>query len=640
MPKYNPNSVWGSKKKEDLYTPPPAKPQQTSPAQPARSAPPPQQTKPLTEPFFKKTPIEDFDEPRASKGKAWLLSGIVFFLLIGAGAIYFFLRPSYGPNVSISFTKPSQILVGDPFILTVSFSNYSSNILKNATLALTLPNNVSFAGQSPSQRVMDQTVGDLGPGSVNNQDFNLIVTGDPNTVKHIDTTLTYSTDASSKTQFQTVGGVDLIIGGSAIALNLNTPQTIFSGQNFQGVITYTNNTNHSFNNVELSLDYPPVFSFAESTMAPDSQANDSWSLGTIPAAGTGTITLTGNIVGPPNAIYPLNAMLTGNVMGDTYTLTQQSANLAVGSSPLSLAITLNNASDSVVNAGDSLHYTITYTNNSNVTFQNVVLKTTLVGSMFDFSSLQSNGSFNSIMNTVTWNPANTPAFLNLASGQSGSVNMTLGAKQSFPIRLPSDKNYTLKLNAQISSPTVPPGTAASSTVSTLSVVNNMGGAITLSEKGFWRDAPSGILNSGPYPPKVNQATEYTIHWDITNYSTDADNVTVSATLQSGTTCTGVIKSNVSTSPICNAGTGQITWTIPVVPATTGVIGPPAEAIIQVTNTPAINQVGQTLTLLGPAMLQATDGFTNETLTASGPAITTALPDDTTIPGSQARGVTQ
>jgi hypothetical protein len=204
-----------------------------------------------------------------------------------------------------------------------------------------------------------------------------------------------------------------------------------------------------------------------------------------------------------------------------------------------------------------------------------------------------------------------------------------------------DKNFTLKMNAQISSPTVPPGTQASSTISAVSAENKVGGKISLSVPAYWRDAASGVLNSGPYPPKVNQTTQYTIHWAITNYSTDVENVTVSASLQSGTTCTGIVKSNVSAVPACNAATGLVTWTIPTnIPATTGITGPPAEAVFQVQNMPAINQTGNAVTLLGPTTLQATDVFTGAAYKISADAITTDLPNDKTISNSQNRRVTQ
>jgi len=614
MPEYNPNSVWGSKEKKFDYTAPATKPKNFG------------------------TQVEEAPAP---KNHIWLWSVIIFFVLLCGGLLYFLLlRPPAGPNVSISFTKPSQILVGDPFDLSVSFSNNSSNILSGATLAVSLPDGVSFAGQSSGQRVMQEEVGDLGPGSINDQSFNLIVTGNPNSVQHIDAKLTYGTGSTSGTQFTTDGGVDLIIGGPAITLDINTPTSIFSGQNFQIPVTYTNNTSHSFDNVELTLQYPPVFNFVGSTMPSDSAGNNTWNLGTIPPAGTATITITGNAAATSNSAYTLTGNLTGEVSGDTYNLTQGTANLAIGSSPLSLSIAINNSQDYVAHIGDTLAYKITYTNNSNVTFENATLQATLVGAMFDLSTLQSAGSFSSVNDTVTWSGANTPQLLNINPGQSGSVTFQLNAAQSFPIRLLSDKDYTLGVNAQISSPTVPPGTTASSTVSVASAQNKVGGEISLSAPAYWRDANSGILNSGPYPPKVNQATQYTIHWIITNYSTDADNVTVTASLQSGTTCTGAIKSNMSTSPVCNPQNGLVTWQIPSVPATTGITGPAAEAIFQVTNTPAVNEVGNSVTLLGPSTLQATDDFTSSTLSATAAAVTTNLPDDTTIGTNVDRRVSQ
>jgi len=634
MPKYNPNSIWEGKKTESQAPQQKAKVLSRAAAVAAEGAPPAQPA------LVKK--VEIHDEPPARTGRTILWAAVVFAVLAGGGVLYFFIRPTAGPNVSIEFMPAGQVLVGDPFLFDVTLTNYSSNILKNATLSISLPYNVSFIGQDPSQRVMEQTVGDLGPGSINKPypNLKLIVTGDPNTVKRVTAKLTYSTDANSRAQFETDGGVDILVGGPAISITITPPPSIFSGQNFDFTINYNNNTSHSFNKVELSVQYPPVFTFLRSSMQSDSSGNNSWNMGTIPAAGAGTITVTGNVVGPNNAAYSLVGNLTGQVAGDTYTLSGQTANIAISSSPLSLKITPNNSPDYIASAGDSLDYVISYSNDSNVTFQNVTLKATLVGDMFDFSSLSSNGSLNSITNTVTWYAANTPALLSLAPGQSDSVDLKIRTKSSYPIRLLSDKNYTLKVNGQISSPTVPPGISAASTVSAASIENKVGGRIALAAKGFWRDAASGILNAGPYPPRVNQKTQYTIHWAITNYSTDAQGVTVSAYLQSGTTCTGQVKSNISTSPTCNAASGLVTWTIPNVPATTGITGSAAEAIFQVENTPAVNQVGQSVTLLGPTTLQTTDVFTGTQLQASAGPVTTDLPDDKTVSGISNRRVTQ
>jgi hypothetical protein len=224
------------------------------------------------------------------------------------------------------------------------------------------------------------------------------------------------------------------------------------------------------------------------------------------------------------------------------------------------------------------------------------------------------------------------------------VTFTISTLAAFPINLVSEgyKDYSLGVTAQAISPTVIPNAAGTNTTSVTALTSKVGGELTLDANGYYKEASSTIVNTGPYPPAVDQPTEYTIHWDIANYATDATSVTVSAYLQSGTTFTGAATSTglASTSlPTYNAGTGLVMWTIPFIPATTGVVGPPVSAIFQVSNTPAVNQVGQTITLMGPTTLTATDAYTGAAVTATGAAISTQLPNDPSANG-QTGDVTQ
>ena len=76
----------------------------------------------------------------------------------GFGYYYFFVRLPQ-PNVGLEFSKPDQTLLGQPFSISVSFSNYSDQILKNAKLSVLLPDGVSFLNDSPDKRVSEQAVG-------------------------------------------------------------------------------------------------------------------------------------------------------------------------------------------------------------------------------------------------------------------------------------------------------------------------------------------------------------------------------------------------------------------------------------------------------------------------------------------------
>jgi hypothetical protein len=194
----------------------------------------------------------------------------------------------------------------------------------------------------------------------------------------------------------------------------------------------------------------------------------------------------------------------------------------------------------------------------------------------------------------------------------------------------SDKNFTLTIAAEISSPTVPEGTSADRTVSVANASNKVMGKTDIIAEALWRDAKAGILNTGPYPPKVNQPTQYTIHWKVVNYATDVSDIQVSAYLQAGVRFTGTVKSNIGTSPVYDQNSGLITWNIPSLPATKGVISPPAEAIFQVEATPSSNQVNRDMPLMSETNLEAKDMFTGLQIQSKAPGVDTRIPTDTTV----------
>ncbi|MBI2033802.1 MAG: hypothetical protein HYT13_01755 [Candidatus Liptonbacteria bacterium] len=563
------------------------------------------------------------------------LVGIIFLVvLIIAGGVYFLLRGGGSPNVSLEFSKPDQVLLGQPFSVTVSFSNYSESVLKNTKLSLALPEGVSFLGQSPDQKVMEQTVGDLGVGSLSQQTFSLIVTSGSQSLKRLMAKLIYATEENLKVQFVSIANADIPVGQPAISLNLGTPANVFSGESFAVKVSYQNNTNEDFKNLGLKIDYPSIFRYQKSTLDPTS-GNNFWRLGALTRGSDGSFTITGSVVGPEQSFFNVDATLTADFLGQNYTLGTQTASVAISVAPLSLSISVNESMDYIAKVGDTLRYVLRYRNNSDTALQNVVIQTKLTGELLDFQTARSEASLNSLTNTFSWGAANTPELLSLAPGQEGTVNLEIRLLHAFPIRRLSDKNYTLKAQAEIQSPTVPQNTTAEKTLSVTSLETKVAGQIAIDSRAFFRDAASGFLNSGPYPPKVNVATQYTIHWLITNYSTDVVNIQVSAYLQSGSRFTGKFKSNLEGQPpVFDQNSGRVLWQVRSIPATKGIVGEPAEAIFQIETTPAVNQVGQELPLLSETRIQALDSFTNLTLESSDGALNTSLPDDPTIQGDR------
>jgi Domain of unknown function DUF11 len=610
MEEYNPNAVWTSKKKKLAYTPPEPTHVQETGNSGDNTAPP----------------------LRPSSKKSIITTIVAIVILAALGVVWFLnTRPVPAPAVGLDFAMPSQVASGDPFEFSVLSTNSSTVALRGASLAVTLPDGVFFVGQPESQRTETISVGDLSAGDSSSAELQLLTTANAGNVMQVSSTLSYATDASHGKLFSTSNQGSFAVLAPVIGLTISAPSHIFAGQNFTAEISYENTADHAVNGAQVTMQYPDGFTLVMASPTPAFPGNTVWNLGVLAPGAEGTITIAGTMNGKNMTLYSFAGTATENVSGTSYAVTAGAANVAITPSPLIVGAIANDNTNYIVAPGDELNYKITYTNLSSTTLQDVAITATLEGAMFDLSSVQSSAAFNSDVGTLTWYPANTPALISIAPGATGSVNLRIKTKTSFPIATVSDKNFTVGLHLAATSPTVPAGTAATGTSVSADVMNKVSGAIAIDTAGYRYEPGPAIVNSGPYPPKVNQPTTYTIHWRLTNYSTDVSNVTVSAYLQSGTMCTGKTTSTVMPGPFCNAVTGEISWSIPFIPAGTGILGAPLEAVFQVQNMPAVNQVGQILTLLGKTSVTATDAFTGATLSASAGPVTTSIPEDKAVP---------
>ncbi len=564
------------------------------------------------------------------------LAGILGIILLAGLAYYFFSRPEQ-PSVGIQFGKPSSVLVGQPFTLTVSFSNYSDKILQDAKLSLILPDDLVFLGQDSGQRVMEQSLGDVGPGSIHEQPFNLIAVGGSQTLKHAEAKLVYHTNGSAQTQFEAREATDIAVGAAALNLLISAPQNVISGEQFELSVKYENQSEEDLKNLHLTFEYPSSFEYKESSVAPE-RGNNVWQVGTLRRGESGELKIAGVAVGAQGSFFDMKSTVAGDFLGQSYPLAMQTATIAISASPLSLSVERTGGSPEVARIGETVDYQLHYKNSSDVAMENAVVTANLSGELYDFSTLRSDGAFNSVSNTVTWSVANVPALASIPPGGEGAVSFSVKLKGAFPIRRVSDKNYFLRVKAQIESPTVPPKTAVAKSVSVARLDTKMRGEAQARAFVLVHDPKLGAQNSGPYPPKANVKTQYAIHWTVTNYATDLQHVRLAAFLQSGARMTGVVKSNIDSAPTYNAATGEVTWDIPSIPATKGVVSAPVEGIFQIEQTPAVNQVGQSVVLLGETKFDATDAFTSSTLSDIQPPLTSDAQGDPSLSPSSDRRV--
>ena len=551
----------------------------------------------------------------------WLLIVVMAGLTLFVG-FYIYQYFSVSREIAFSLSAPESAMLGVPFDLTVNFNNNSKNILSNAAVSVFLPEGAMVLGSDLNKRVITKEIGELEANAGFNEKISIIIFGTPSqaaqTSKKFDASISYASALSAR--FEKSGSVEISVYESAIKLDLISPEKVLNGEEFELIANYSNISQIDFSDVRLNLIYPSDFILKKSNPM---ISNGVLNIGKLNKGQSGMVSIFGSIIGPEQSFFDVKSQIEIFYSGQPYLINEKSASINIAGSPLSLKIGLESGGgQSFVFAGDILRYRIFYQNNTDVGLQDAIIKTTLSGEMFDFASLKTIGAFNSKNNTLTWNAASIGELKLLPANAFGGVEFEIKIKDNYPIKKMSDKNFVLKINAEISSPTVPYYVAADKTIGLANLETKVAGRISAESQVYFYDSEACIVNKGSLQPKANYPINFTIHLMVKNYATDVKDAILKTYLAPGVKFIKIVKNNISEALVYNERTQEIIWSIPKIMATKGIVGKPIEAVFQIEALPNVTQVGAEIPLLGETMIFVTDEFVGAELTSASPALTT------------------
>ena len=549
---------------------------------------------------------------RLSAGKINNSLVIAVVLLIAAGAFYYFF-PGKTRGIEINLKASENPLLGEAFEITVGFANNSASLIKDLKLSLNLPPGVSFADGKNGLRKTN-SLGEVGEGGVR-QAFFEVVAFDVGQKKF---RLEAAYLPSSLNKGLIVNKDIEVVVGSAIETKIVIPEKVVSGEDFEWSVECQNVSQADRSpKIELIAPKELTTNFKEQTV-------------NLKSGETSQLSFIGNIIFPEENFFDLGLRFKDKFMGRDYLLSEVIGSVSVAPSPLSLKIALASGERTAVKPGEILNYQLIFKNNAETPLRDIVLKASLKGEMYDFSTLNAGkGTFNSSSKVITWNALTNGELKELSPNDSKVIDFSIGVRPDYPIRRLNDKNFTLEIESRIESPTVPYLVKALKTVNIASLSTKVAGNIKLEAKAFFRDASSGILNDGPWPPEVGAATDFTVHWLVYNYSTDTADIIVKAELENGAVFTGKTKVEVGSLEFRNE-TREVVWRIPRLIATSGVISAPPEAVFQIKATPQPSQRLSFMPLTKETLVSGRDEFSETVLENFDAALTTALLHDPTV----------
>jgi len=545
---------------------------------------------------------------------------IIFLILLAviAGLVGFWnwKSNSYSKEIlKLEILGPESIDLTEEFNYVVKYKNNGNIRLEEPKLIFEYPeHSLLEEGKSLRQEIGAEELGDaIYPGEEKTISFKARLIGKEGETLIARAELTYR-PKNLKARYESSTTFTTVIKSVPLTFEFDLPSKIESGKDLKFRLNYFSNTDYPLLNLKVTAEYPSGFEFVESN--PPSLEKVEWKLPPLNRAEGGRIEISGKIRGEVREQKLFKAKLGIWQEGEFILLKEITKGVEIIQPALWVFQQINGSPKYLVDPGDQLHYEIFFKNVGAETLFDLSLMTTLIGDIFDFQTLKApEGDFTLGDNSIVWDWKRVRALQFIEPGEEGKVEFWIKLKKDWEI--PSLEGKT-EIKNQVYLSQVKEEFS-----------NKVNSKLEISQKGFFQDEIFG--NSGPIPPKVGEATTYTIIWLAKNYYNEVKNVKVKAFLPQNVKLTGKIFPEEAIEKFTfDSQSREIVWNVGDLKVGNGVLNPAPNISFQVEFTPDETQRRSIPDLISEAKISGEDSWTGEDIEAINPSINTTLPDDETI----------
>jgi len=556
--------------------------------------------------------------------KLFIASAIFCIVVVGIGA-YLFLNGANlisADNIGINISGPVSIAGGEEVGFDIVVTNNNNIELQLVVMSVDFPSGtINPEDTSQTLKNYKKLIGNIPSGGSAKDSVKAIIFGEENLQKQISVTLTYNLKGSTSV-FTKTKSYDVLISSSPIGVSVTTLKEITSGQEFDIKVELTSNSKETLKDILFDAKYPFGYNFISSTLQP-LQNKMTWNIGDIPPGGKRAFTIKGSLTGEDNDIRVFHfnvgskSSVNPNTIGIQYLSLQREISLEKPFVSLAIEVAGDDGVQDFVSKFDhNSTVTVRWFNNLSTIISNMKVVVDLKGTAYESSAVSPDGGyFNSGSNSIIWSQQTNPEFSSVGPGDSGTVSFNIVPKNRGSV-----SNPVINISASVS------GNRTQETNVPVAVTSSVKRNITISSSlglsGRVVRSIGSIVNIGPIPPKVDQATTYTVIWSISNTSNAVRDVEVKATLPPYVRWLNVFDSNTENIEY-DENSGLVTWNVGDIDANTF----RKEIAFQVALTPSVVHIGNTPTLVNQATLSGSDRFTNTRLNSTQDALTIRFSTD-------------
>ncbi|MBP9749855.1 MAG: hypothetical protein KBD21_03940 [Candidatus Pacebacteria bacterium] len=559
-------------------------------------------------------------------------SSLVFFLLAGGYAI--FLLGKGGNEVACDKVKidvlaPTSVPSGKELVLDVTVKNGNPVALEHAELLITYPEGTKNADDPTTPLpTVRADIGTLEVGAEVTKTSRSIPYGTEQTVRTIRVQMEYSLRESERV-LTCEREFPFTIATAPVTLSVKGFEEISSGQEFTLTIDVSSNAEGIVPNQRLVVDYP--FGFRALRMNPEpTHEQNVWDLGDVPPEYKKEITITGVVdtqtVESRSVKFRMGERDATDATALVSTMKTVEHPLLIVRPFVKLDVELNESTEKVISVspGGVVNGVIHWKNDIGNPIYDVTIEAVLPRAYLDRTSVKAaKGYFSSTEQRILWTPQTTDELKEVAPGEEGTLDFSF--KTESVADTTGARNPEIPISFTVHARRVSDQSEVPQTLTALSPRTVQLNSVPLfAARTYFSVGP--FRNTGPYPPRAEQETTYTITWQVKNSVNDLSDVYVSAVLPVYTqwmdqTYPG--EEDVSYNPT----TRVVTWSLGDVAAATGSVTPPREASFRVLVVPSVTDIGETPVIVRAVTMRGVDVFTRDMVERTVRDHTTSLTDD-------------
>ncbi len=556
----------------------------------------------------------------------FIFSFIVFLGAVGYLLFNFFIKGNDVSNENIEIAVFGNTFTGggEELPLIVEITNKNSLPLELADLVIEYPKGSAVDNTGEEIARLRQSLGVVKAGEVKSETIKVSLFGETGSIHQIKIALEYRLEGSNAI-FVKDKLYEVTINSTPVNLSILAPIDTTPEQEFiLNVKATLNETKEVPNNLSLKLDYPFGFEFISANPSPE-VGNNIWDLVGLKPGEEFNVEIKGRMIDVFEGEEKIFHASAGpekrndkSELGVIFNSFRHSLFIKKPFIETKLFVNSEYKREYAISTKSAIIGVIEWTNNLNTEVTDLEITAKFAGNAYNPRNVKVDpGFFDSKSNTIIWDKNIDEQFNSIPPGKSGVISFTLSPTSVF------GANGNMLVDPKIDIELYVKGkqTEAGATLKNLDLIENKTikiiSDLSLLSKSSYAGLP--FKNTGPYPPKPEEETTYTVTFSVANTTNNISKAKLVTTLPPRVTYKNLISPK-DEKLTFDPNTRELIWDIGTIPRETGLSGPKKEVSFQVSYTPSLSEIGLNPTLVNKSTLTGRDDFANVDLRVERPII--------------------